>query len=350
MRKTIITTLLEREKADPTVDVDVISNDNTDETLADPILEGENAVVDFASKTIGEVHVTKTYTISQVTPMTIMTTKSPDGKDIASLVLLCKDQYSDFTFCLTHNYIIENEEQKKQVEKNPIHDNVNYISKRLATNMVLRTLPVYITDLNFYYDKNYENPNEQFYMFAVPNKEENTRQIVKFNMSAEIFSVLAFLDDYIVSDSHNIHDLQIATIAGYKQADMLVTVNFVDNIDSIISLAPADEKNSTDVAVVFKTIEFVDANTKAIYKILTAFNFGKKYPKKKFRGATLAKLEDEYGKDVDQYVSNYMIECRLKNLDKDYLIIKAKNKDGVCKLFFIDNDNQKIIEELIEMY
>lgn len=350
MRKTIVTTLLEREKADPSVSVDTISNDNTEEFLAQQEQEaGEKAVLGFAEKALDPVHVTKVHNVDQITPMTIMTSKSPNGDRIAALVFLCKDTYSDFTFTLAHNYIIENDEQRKQVEKNPIHDNVNYISKRLAANMIMNTLPGYITDFNFYYNKEADNPNEAFYMFAVPNREEN-RQIIQLNMSAEIFSVFAFIDDYIVSDSHNIHDLQIATVAGYKKSNTLVTVNFVDNIDSIVSLAPAAEKDSTDVAVVFKTLEFVDASTKNVYKILTAFNFGKKYPKKKFRGATISTLEEEYGKDVDQYVSNYMIECRIKNLDKDYLIIKAKNKDSICKLFFIDNDNQRKIEELIEMY
>lgn len=350
MRKTIVTTLLEREKEDPSVSVDTISNDNTEELFDAEIIEEENSVLGTTKKDVLEpITVAKTFKITQVTPMTIMTSKSPDGKDIAAFVLLCKDQLSDLTFTLTHNYIIENEEQKKQVEKNPIHDNVNYISKRLASNMIMTAIPGYITDFNFYYNKEAVNPNESFYMFAVPNKDDS-RRVVKFEFSPEIFSVLAFLDDYIVSDSHNIHDLQIATVAGYKQSGTLVTVDFVDNIDSIVSLAPSAEKNSTDVVVVFKTLEFVDSSTKNVYKILTAFDFGKKYPKKKFRGYTMTNLEENYGNDVDQYLSNYMIECRIKNLDKDYLIIKAKNKDGICKLFFIDNDNQRKIEELIDQY
>ena len=263
--------------------------------------------------------------------------------------MLCKDQNSDLTFTLTHNYIIENDEQRKQIERNPIHDRVNYISKRLTANMIMNSLPGYITDMNFYYNKEADNPFESFYMFAVPNRDER-KEVIKFTFTPEIFSVIAFLDDYIVSDSHNIHDLQIATVAGYRQADMMVTINFIDNIDSIVSLAPAAEKDSTDLALVFKVIEFTGADEKNVYKILTAFDFGKKYPKKKFRGATIKTLEDEYGKDVDQYVSNYMIDCRINNLDKDYLIIKAKNKDGICKLFFLDNETQRNIEELVEQY
>ena len=350
MRKTIITTLLEMEKQDPSTSPDVVSNDDTEEVFSGPVVDEDGAIIDFENEALGEIKITKSYTISQFTPMTIMTTKSPDGKDIAALVFLCKDNYTDLTFNLVINYFIENDEQRKAVEKNPIHDNVNYISKRLASNMILSALPCYITDMNFYYNKKADNPNEVFYMFAVPNKEENTRHVVKFNMSSDIFSALAFIDDYVVSDSHNIHDLQIATVAGYKPLDRVMAVSFIDTIDSIVSLAPASDKDSTDVAVVFKTLEFVDASTKNVYKILTAFDFGKKYPKKKFRGATIHDLEESYGKDIDQYISNYMIECRIRNLDKDYLIIKAKNKDGIAKLFFLDNDIQKKVEELIEMY
>jgi hypothetical protein len=346
MKKTIITTLLDREKVDPSTSVDTITNDHTEDIVPEyDELTGAQIVDVEAKPEIPDITV---ITVNQVTPMTIMTQKSPDGKDVAALVLLCKDTENN-TFTLVNNYIIENDQQKKQVERNPIHDNVNYISKRLASNMIMSALPCYITDMNFYYNKEAEIPSEQFYMFAVPN-DANDKRIIKFNLSSDLFSVIAFIDDYITSDSHNIHDLQIATVAGYKQSDMVIPVCFVDNIDSIISLAPSTEKDSTDVIVVFKTLEFVSSTEKNVYKILTAFDFGKKYNRKKYRGCTLKSIEEGYGKDIDQYLSNYMIECRLKNIDKDYLVIKAKNKDGRCKLFFIDNDNQKKIEELVEMY
>ena len=84
MRKTIITTLLEREKMDPSVTPDTTSNDpdviDVDVQASNPEEAGENAIVGFAKEAIGEVKVTKTYTISQITPMTIMTSKSPDEK------------------------------------------------------------------------------------------------------------------------------------------------------------------------------------------------------------------------------------------------------------------------------
>ena len=335
MRKTIVTPLLDREKADPSVSMNTISNDRTEEFENEFDEEG-NVFVEARDVTT-PLPVMETIKITQVTPMTIMTTKSPDGKDIAAFVLLCKDQMADKTFTLTHNYIIENAEQKKQIERNPIHDNVNYISKRLTANMIMNTIPGYITDFGFYFNKDGVNPYEKFYMFGVPNVEDS-KAIIKFEFNPEIFSVLAFLDDYIVSDCHNIHDLQIATVAGYQQSGTLVTTHFIDTVDSIVSLAASDDKDSTDLAVVFKIMEFDSVDSKTVYKILTAFDFDKKYPKKKFRGYTMEKMEEEYGKDIVQY------------LDKDYLIIKAKNKDGICKLFFIDNDVQRRIEEMIEAY
>ena len=341
MKKTIITALLDQEKEDPSVNKDTITNDSTEEVLEDLEVDDEGNV---KKKELKEA-----YHISQVTPMTIMTSKSPDNKDIAAVVFLCRDALQRYTFTLTINYYIENDEQKKQIENNPIHDNNNFLSKRLASNIVMNTVDGYITDMKFFYNKE-GYPSNKFCLFAVSNDEKKNNEIYRFDMSADIFSAIAFIDDYVATDSHNIHDLQIATVAGYKESDKLVTVNFVDNVDSIVSLAPAATKDSEDIALVFKVIEFTDANTKNVYKILTTFNFGKKYPKKKYRGATLATLEEAYGKDVDQYLSNYMIDCHLANIDKNYLIIKAKNKNGLCKLFFLDDDAISRIEELVEMY
>ena len=337
MKRTIITNLLEPEKVDPSTDMDTISNDTTEQLEFD---EEGNVIVNEGTNI-------KNINISQVTPMTIFTSKSPSNQDIGVLVFLCKDQQNDCAFNLIANYIIENEEQKKIIESNPIHDNNNYISKRLASNMIISAIPSYITDMKFYHDFNTINPNEKFFMYGVPNKSDS-KEVYKINMTADIFSSIAFMDDFLASDSHNIHDLQIATIAGYKQSASVVPVIFVDTIDSIISLA--SDKETSQMLVVFKVLEFTNSNSKNVYKILTAFDFGKKYPKKKFRGNTLQSLEDQYGNDTDQYLSNYMIDCRLENTGKEYLAIKAKNKDGICKLFFFDNDAVKKIEELIELY
>lgn len=327
---------------DPTVAHDTISNDpenvvNEDGTINTTARELEDEAA----------HVSKTFKISAVTPMTIMDEKSPSGQNVCALVFLCKDKSSGLFFTLTHNYIVENDEQMKIVQRNPIHDVRNFISKKIATNMVLASVPGYITDLNFYYNDDTDIPSEKFFLYAVPNRED--RKIVKFEMTPEIFSSMAFIDDYIVSDSQNVHDLQVATVSGYNPTELLVTTHFVDNVNSIVSLAEV-EKGSTELAIVFKVLELDNQGKKNSYKILTSFDFGQKFHRNKFRGMTVKKIEEEYANDADQYYSNYMIEVRIKNLDKDFLVIKAKNKDGVCKLFFLDNDVQKDIESLVQNY
>lgn len=342
MKNTFITTLKNREMLDPTVNIDTLSNDPQGDIV------NEDSTINATARELEEdaSYVSKTFIISQVTPMTIMNETSPNGGRVCALVFLCKDRNHDFFFTLVHNYIVENDDQQRTVEQNPIHDMQNFISKKIATNMVLANLPSYITDMHFYMDQDTDIPHEKFFMYAVPNRED--RKIVKFTMTPEVFSSMAFIDDYIVSDSQNIHDLQVATIAGYDANKMLVTTHFVDNVDSIVSLAEV-EKGSTTLAVVFKIIEFTK-DKKESYKILTSFDFGKKYNKKKFRGNTVKNLEDNYATDVDQYLSSYMIECRLKNVDKDYLIIKGKNKDGLCKLFFLDNDIQQNIIDMVDRF
>ena len=62
---------------------------------------------------------------------------------------------------------------------------------------------------------------------------------------------------------------------------------------------------------------------------------------------TVEKIEDTYMKDADQYLSIFTFNTTIDNIEKDFIIIKGKNKNDNNKLFFLDsNMRQNLIDRI----
>ena len=322
MKKTIVTSLLEKL---PDSGVDIPE----EEIFVNREEEPQYGV----NGNLAEV--TETFNVCQVSPIGVNFGSSPKGEDILILYMLCKDSNTKKLFTLISNYYIDNEDDRHSVYNNIINKYLDTEPKRLVFNMVMNNNPCYITDMYYYKNQDSDDPNEVFYMMAVSNKDE--KNIVKLNMSADVFSSIAFIDDYIMSMSNNIHDLQQAIVSGYV-ADLSVTpMYFVKDIENIVSLGADknESSNNTDVAVIFN-IKADDDNS---YTVLGSFGVETKYDKKKMAKFKIAEIESRYGTDVNQYVFNYILDTYITNLDKYYMVIKVNNHNGINKLFFLDEDN-----------
>ena len=117
----------------------------------------------------------------------------------------------------------------------------------------------------------------------------------------------------------------------------------VEKIDSITAVVQI--KKSTTYA-----IEFIVVNGENKYTILSTFDLGKKFNRKKSKGITIDKLNNTFLKDSDQYLQIFSEFCKFNNINKEYLIIKAKNKDNINNIFMIDEDIKTEFEKMIFEY
>jgi abortive infection bacteriophage resistance protein len=65
---------------------------------------------------------------------------------------------------------------------------------------------------------------------------------------------------------------------------------------------------------------------------------------------TIDKINSVYLNESDQYLQVFSEFCRFDNIDKEYLIIKGKNKDNIDKLFIIDATSRIELESMIGEY
>lgn len=304
-----------------------------------------------------------------VTPYNIAFTESGD-RTIPTLFFLCKDRDGKL-FLLAKNYTVNSEDELDRIKSIPFAEDkeLDHVSKILM-NSILRTgLDVYATNMEFSIDTTCWNkmPNP-IVSLKVLNNKSKTDAII--HMSAETYSVLAFIDSYILEDIESEHDLSLATIVGSRATEGNVDFFLVDKIDSIISMAPAEvpvprkglgklidkispRKNvyDTSVGLVLKLNKFISNDEKEVVSLLIPFDIGVEFDIDKFRGKTIEEIQNEYYGDADQYVCTFMInKSRILGVDKEYLVVRGKNKDKRIRIFLFDASIQEELRHLINNY
>ena len=327
--------------------VNFVKGTNEEDTMSElNIEEGEDKVIEADNVDVNKI---KQYNISYTTPLTI-SSNIINGKNIATIFFLCKDEAQDFMYILYHNYIVEDDEDDATIRSNPLHDDENFISKMVAANMIAKHLPKYNTDLVFNKNEDrYAEDKEKFYLLGVPSNNNET--ICRFNMSSDVFASMSFTDSYLIEDYMNNHDFTQAILTGADKNNhgYISEIYMVDDVETIISLALADKKSGT-LGCVFKVKRYIDDGVSDAFKILVPFVVeGSKFKKDKFN-ATMESIGDDYAKDADQYVCDFMWNTRIGNIDKEYLIIKGKNKDNLSKVFFLDTDLENKLSELVDKF
>jgi hypothetical protein len=245
------------------------------------------------------------------------------------------------TNILYTTYLLEEFESEILADIVPYHVLNNFPSFRICADIIINSFTAYITNFSFSYDS-----NEEKYSYSIPaievNKDSIVDKQVKFYMSSDVFCSLKYIDNYMYECDVNNYELSMASISARENDEISETI-IVDKVDRIVAMAKI--KDSTTYA-----IEFAVISGENKYIILSTFNLGKKFSRKKFKGMTIDKINDTFLQDSDQYLQIFSEFCRFDNMDKDYLIIKGKNKNGTNKIFMLDGTVRTEFETMIFEY
>lgn len=293
-----------------------------------------------SSKINIESEIKHNYIIDSIVPFSMVVNE----KNIVSLFFIA--QLSTGENCIIYsNYEIEYEDEYYFIIQDmPFEVEHNFSSFRIASTMVINSYDAYVSDLNFTFDKDKLANKEDNHMFSINaikvNGEE--KEYVKFSMVSDVFAGLKYIDNYLFDIVVNNYELSTASITA-REGELVSDVIAVDKIDRIVAMSQI--RNSATCAV-----EFVVVSGEDKYTILSTFNFGTKFKKRKFKGMTIDKMNSVYLDESDQYLQVFSEFCRFDNIDKEYLIIKGKNKDNINKLFIIDATSRIELESMIGDY
>lgn len=343
---------------------------NTEEKETN-IIDGEFHEVKENENKKEEIH--PALFIKTATPYRIIFNKKND-KNIGTLIFLCRDR-DDKLFVIDKNYILT-EDQKEIVECIPFtSEDSDFGNEKICTNLVLNYLDNYvITDKNFAITKDHLldiNPMLTITLTNVKTKEDCIAEI-----NADTFAAINFITSYIEEAIFNEHDLALATIIASREKLEKEHVEFFEvcDIEKIVAMAPADcdlelrpyksllskirsmfkketeVEHNTSIGLVLKLSRYKDSN-KEIVQLLAPFDIGVEFEESKFKGATISSIEDDYFGDGDQYVSTLISHSvTIDGLDKTYMMIRGKSKNGDIKIFLLDSSISKDLKEKINEY
>ena len=295
-----------------------------------------------ASKINIESEIKHIYTIDSIVPFSMVT---DEEKDIVSLFFIA--QLSTGENCIIYsNYYIEDEDESYFTKELPFHVENNFSSFRVASTMIINSYDAYVTDLNFAFDKDISKlaDKEDNHIFSINAVKVNgeEKEYVKFNMVSDVFAGLKYIDNYIFDMVTNNYELSTAAITA-REGKSISDVVIVDKIDRVVAMAQIGATTTC-------AVEFVVVSGEDKYTMLSTFDFGTKFKKRKFKGMTIDKMNSVYLNESDQYLQIFSEFCRFDNIDKEYLIIKGKNKDNIDKLFIIDATSRIELESMIGEY
>lgn len=282
------------------------------------------------------------FIIKSATPLSLSNVKCEAG-NVVTLIWLCQSK-NDHLFTLATKYIIENELEEERILDIAFHDDNLFINNKIVNNIIQSQYPSYITDFNFSTVNESLKDNDGFKLNAVLLHENEKQVTCTFTVPNDIFISFVFMDNYIAEEATNNYELTMAITGSTVPNEESTKIVVVDKIDSIISMAKAGRCKYT-VATAFKVLHGEESSV-----ILAPFNVGVKFPKTKFKGMKVETLEKNYLNDKDQFLNIFIANTRIKNIDKEYLIIKAVNKSKESKLFFLDDSARQQLETMIKEY
>ena len=299
----------------------------------------------------------KSNIIKTVTPFTIVS-REKNGKNVATLSFLCLDG-NDELFTLNRNYVLD-EEDNEIIKLIDFHVECMYPNAIICNQLITNHLPCYISDFKFEVENLKDN---RVFLNATETRKMTVK---KFEFDPEVYAALNFIDDYIFGeDIENDYDLRLATAIGSKENDN-VEFFVIDSIDNITSMVSIDthsnnifdkikdvfsKDESTSIGLVFRASRFISKAERETISLLTPFDIGVVLDKSKFKGDTIKSLQENYYGDSDQYVSTLIAdESRIYGIDKEYLMIRGKNKNGIIKIFLLDQNIKADLIHKIKEY
>lgn len=330
------------------------------EDISGPDFYTENAVESEPEPPIDEEKYDSIRLVS-ATPITIVD-HEVNGRYISTLAFLCRDM-NDNLITLCRNFELDDKEEQELLDVIPFHNNnANFINEKMNYMNLTKYLPSYMSDFKFYVEEGYNVDNNPIvYTYATQFGDMNKDKI-RINIDAEVYAAINFIDSYVFDGIENEYDLNLAVSVGYKN-DHVAKFFLVDSIEDVISIAPTVRQPKgikklfkkaeigTGIALVIKINKFISNIEKEVVSLLTPFDAGTVFDENKFKGSSIESLEEKFYGDSDQYVSTLIVNTtRLYGIDKEFMTIRGKNKDGQVKIFLFDTTMVDKLIKMIEEY
>lgn len=294
-----------------------------------------NITNDTELKDLDTIEKKNIYTIETVTPISIEN-KYIFSENVIVNYWLCKLTNGELII-LCCNFITDIQEEKDILVKSvPYHEDNTFMNHSIMCNMLLSKFPVYLSDFLFYES---EDGKIEIVSKLLAKDNKVDENIVYFNFSLDIFATFAYTENYITDSILNYHDISLATLYGARVPETETVLYNISDID-ILSVVSIDKKKKS-IGILLRTESKDEESTS--YNILIPFESNVKINKRKTKGATIEKIQDSYLSNEDEYVSLFMFEARIEDMDKEYLFIKAKNKDEKSILFTMDSAVRQIL-------
>ena len=306
--------------------------------------------------------------IKTITPLDITTHEDDEKKLYFATLNLLATTSDDTMIIVSKNYYANDSLDLEFTKLNPLSVEDQFCNRNITDHVLFANLPRILTELEFSVDEDYatnENPIVSCLgrRIDIENPVSADHTDTKLEFTAEAYSAVTFLDDYIMAGDSNEYNLSMATCVGSKYPDEPVTFFKTDDITSIATMCRAEKKDTnpfkklfhreknTSIGLVINCMRYKPDKSIETVSLLTTFDIGKDYPDSKFKGDTIDIIQDKYYGDADQFVSTLTVEdTRLLGIDKQFMMVRAKNKNHKVYVFLLDVSATEKITKLIEAY
>lgn len=328
-------------------------------TLGDTVPEGEpvesttvevdeNGVIDLPESSTTDIQIEDDpyhlafeddFHINQASLLSLTTKKSEGCKfPLIHVMWLCRARSGKF-FTLGNTYIPEDKHELEDAAIfSPVNEENMFLGTKAAYSMIKQKFENYLTDMQFCSTGDKLESSEELILDAVLIHEDNKKEAVRFFVPMEIFASMSFTDDYVFNSEVDDDTLELASVSGISN-DTSEPFEVL-RIEGIVSITVTKGNN---VVVVLRV-----SNGDHQEILMTSFNLGVKLNSGLFSKNKVKKLEKSYMEDADEYITLFQFNMRLKDKEKSYMVIKARNKNNKKKLFFLDKAIQKELENMIK--
>lgn len=306
--------------------------------------------------------------IKTITPLDITTHEDDEKKLYFATLNLLATTSDDTMIIVSKNYYANDSLDLEFARLNPLSVEDQFCNRNITDHVLFANLPRILTELEFSVDEDYATNDNPIVSclgrrIDIENPVSADHTDTKLEFTAEAYAAVAFLDDYIMAGDSNEYNLSMATCVGSKYPDEPVTFFKTDDITSIATMCRAEKKDpnpfkklfhrekNTSIGLVINCMRYKPDKSIETVSLLTTFDIGKDYPDSKFKGDTIDTIQDRYYGDADQFVSTLTVEdTRLLGVDKQFMMVRAKNKNHKVYVFLLDVSATEKITKLIEAY
>lgn len=268
------------------------------------------------------------------------------------MMLLCENEKDEIIMMNTY-FDMEYDYEAEYIRDIPIHTCSSFISQSIGFKLIRNHIPNYITDFKFDFNEDkLDSRVKEFtfnaYLYNNSNKET-------FIVNTQLLSCIRFYIEFLISNDFNYNSLYNVSLGGVnKRFDMSIikeapSIVMVKSINNLISMAKPHKKSNT-LVVKFdcECSEIINGQEQTNdYTILSSFEIGNNINNKKCNKTTVEKMKENFRSEEDRYLMYFNYLLYFDRIDKEYIVIKALNKDEKFKLFFINKACQEKIIELI---